>query len=109
MLKNDRTPKSPFLPPAVCLGYGQVVSIKEGKKPKSSESVCASNKKIYSNLCEFYIDTCHKGNYARLVDMSACTGQKKVVDRVLMPAAFEAADTKKFVTTLVKQKSIIMN
>jgi len=63
---------------SVCLGYGQVVSIKEGKKPKSSESVCASNKKIYSNLCEFYIDTCHKGNYARLVDMSACTGQKKL-------------------------------
>jgi hypothetical protein len=28
----------------------------------------------------------------------------KYAQNILMPAAFEAADTKKFVTTLVKQK-----
>ena len=39
--------------------------------------------------------------------VSSLTQQLAKVLNLLMPAAFEAADTKKFVTTLVKQKSIL--
>merc|ERR1711973_216963 len=58
----------------VCVTYGQLMT----KRSYGAENVCGSDKKVYKNLCQFYIDTCHEGSNVRLVDMDVCTGKKKV-------------------------------